>query len=339
MSTLSEDVHRSDFAMLADPLSQEISPFPSPDPSMFTAAVPAFASMRLDRDSALDFSSETEATLVQLVIAHRDQFGLALHPGRLLTSLSQSPEAQTHHPVLKDALMLVGSYLARRACSTTILSEASEMALLRRTQAGLSDALRLAAAQRPRQQDGTVSPRQVRNGTESYTSAALDALQAHVLLARYLYAEGRSHEARTHVTRAADLVLQLGLHQLFPNGSMNECGASRLYIPPPGDSVSLGECVALFWVTFIVDRLVAASLNLPPCIADDECIESRIDTPWPEDVEEYENVNINLFLARTHRSYLLIYGFINRFRWRAFTDRRPCEASSSIKVCRFRAHR
>ncbi|KAL5485556.1 hypothetical protein ACEPAI_8199 [Sanghuangporus weigelae] len=283
----------SPYSNYADPLSHEASPFPSPEPSMFSTAMPAFASMRLDRDATLDISSETEATLVQLVVAHRDQFGLAFHPGRLLASLSQPPELQNHHPVLKDALMLVGAYLARRACCISIISEAAEMALLKRAQAGLSDALHLASLQRPCQQDGTVSPprqQSLGNGNESYTSPALDALQASVLLARYLFAEGRSNEARMHVVRAGDLVLQLGLHQLFSNGPSNESGACRLHIQPPSDSVALGECVALFWVAFVLDRMVATALNLPPCIVDDECVETRIDTPWPEDVEEYENI-------------------------------------------------
>ncbi|EJD02587.1 uncharacterized protein FOMMEDRAFT_28322 [Fomitiporia mediterranea MF3/22] len=311
-------VGESPYSGYAEPLPFDFSPFHSPDPSMYAPAVPAFVSSQpayssiIDQEIQAGINAETESTLVQFVLAHREQVGLVLHPGRLLAAFSQSPDWQ-RHPVLKDAVVLMGARLARRVCGTPVVSESLEKALLRRAQAGAGEALKLAALppslrpspsfnQRRIRQEGSVSPpmqgQAQTQGNESYNTPALDVVQSHVLLSRYFFAEGRASEARVHASSAADLALQLGLHQLcalnpeanFERGTMNDSVKGTLQLTPPIDSIALGERIDLFWAVFVLDRTLATALNLPPCIADDECVETRVDTPWPEEMDEYEHV-------------------------------------------------
>ena len=68
---------------------------------------------------------------------------------------------------------------------------------------------------------------------------------------------------------------------------------STLRLPPPVDAVELGERIGAFWQSFVLDRLVSVAVRRPASIADDDCVDTRIDTPWPEEIEEYENVCIS----------------------------------------------
>lgn len=132
---------------------------------------------------------------------------------------------------------------------------------------------------------------------------AIDAIQASVLLSRYFFANARFHEASYHANAAADLAVQLGLHQLnstfalaaqqqqwgFP--TVSPVSSSALRLAPPVDSVELGERIGVFWQVYILDRMLSVALRRPPCIIDDDCVETRIDTPWPEEIEEYDHVS------------------------------------------------
>ncbi|KAH8116650.1 hypothetical protein DFH11DRAFT_1542643 [Phellopilus nigrolimitatus] len=276
---------------------------------------------------------ETRRALLEVFLAHRAQAGgdgFALHPTRLRASL-RLPPLHTHspdetaqfagtprHPVLESAMCLWASLLARG--TPLAAAHALERRLLARTQAALADALTCAQAAphpfpSPHQPPfefgfgfdfggGGAMDMGAREETETETvrpaTAALDAIQASVLLARYFFATARLHEASYHASAAADLAVQCGLHQLgapsspydFEFGVGGSASASALRLAPPADAVELGERIGVFWEVYVLDRLLAVALRRPPCIADDDCVETRVDTPWPEDVEEYESIPV-----------------------------------------------
>lgn len=215
------------------------------------------------------------------------------------------------HPVLASAALLWASFLSH---STQL--GVYEQQYLKRTQKLLVDALNITQYCRQSQSQsqsilgqGGLSPSMTPSPVTSVSPAtvAVDAIQASVLLARYFFAIGRLHEASYHASAAADLAVQVGLHQIsssyalaisqeqrwvnFP--SINPVSSSELHLAPPQDSIELGERIGVFWQVYILDRLLSVALRRPPCIVDDDCVETRIDTPWPDDIEEYENVSLS----------------------------------------------
>lgn len=52
-----------------------------------------------------------------------------------------------------------------------------------------------------------------------------------------------------------------------------------------------GERLNAFWTVFSLDRCWAVVLRCPTIMSDDEIAGSRIDNPWPLDMESYEMVS------------------------------------------------
>ncbi|KAI5118172.1 hypothetical protein M0805_008413 [Coniferiporia weirii] len=244
---------------------------------------------------SVEVPQEICIALFDVFLAHRHQAGFALHVERLRTSLGSSG-AQPRHPVLLNAMLLWASLIMRGSPL-----DAYERTFLVRTQAALADALNVSQFQ-------THTPADPNAGVAPAT-AALDALQASVLLARYFFACARLTEASYHASAAADLAVQCGLHQLRGGFSLGVFGSdfgsgvsgyeydgglgmssSALHLSPPVDAVELGERIGVFWQVYVLDRMLSVALRRPPCIVDDDCVETRIDTPWPEEIQEYENI-------------------------------------------------
>lgn len=205
-------------------------------------------------------------------------------PAQSSVMLAQAPSQR--HSVLQYAVLLWASLLMR---GTPL--DAYERTFLSLTQSSLADALNVSQQASMQTEAGiqTVTP----------AIAAIDALQASVILSRYFFACARLTEASYHASAAADLAVQWGLHQLSGSG-INSYGlgslegdnasTSALHLAPPTDTIELGERICVFWQVFVLDRLLSVALRRPPCIIDDDCIETRVDSPWPEDPEEYGNV-------------------------------------------------
>lgn len=206
-------------------------------------------------------------------------------PGQSSVILPQAPPQR--HPVLQNAMLLWASLLMRGSPL-----DAYERTFLSLTQSSLADALSVSQH----------APVQAESGLQivSPAVAAVDALQASVILSRYFFACARLTEASYHASAAADLAVQWGLHQLS-GADLNSFGlvgsfdgdnsTSALHLAPPSDSIELGERICVFWQVYVLDRLLSVALRRPPCIVDDDCIETRVDSPWPEDAEEYGNVS------------------------------------------------
>lgn len=265
---------------------------------------------------------------LEIAIIHRNQCGLALHIERLRSSLSMVSMGLSHaasyqlgdlqaqrpcHPVLSNAIYLWASFLSRPGPLSL-----NEPMFLSQTQSALVDALNISQHQpqsSPRilQQDisraATLSPPSFAHTTQASTIASapvvIDTIQASVLLSRYFFSIGRLHESSYYSNAAASLAIQSGLHQINSSlaiaisqqqqlpafAGLSAVYSSALRLPPPQDGVELGERINLFWQVFVLDRLLSVALRRSPTIIDDDSVETRIDTPWPEEVEEYEHVS------------------------------------------------
>lgn len=223
------------------------------------------------------------------------------------------------HPVLSNAIYLWASFLSRPGPLSL-----NEQMFLSRTQSALVDALNVSQHQpqsSPRilQQDisraATLSPPSFAHTTQGSTIASapvvVDTIQAAVLLSRYFFAIARLHEASYYSNAAASLAIQSGLHQINSSlaiavsqqqqqlpafAGLSAMYSSALRLPPPQDGIELGERINLFWQVFVLDRLLSVALQRSPTIVDDDSVETKIDTPWPEDVEEYEHVSALVIL-------------------------------------------
>lgn len=129
---------------------------------------------------------------------------------------------------------------------------------------------------------------------------AVDVVQASCLLAKYFLATGRTPEASYHASAAATLAVHAGLHRAASmhvragGRRVAGQGAPGLLLDAPQDAIELGERIGVFWQAYVLDRCLAVALQRQTCIVDDEGFDTRIDAPWPEEIEEYENVSAGI---------------------------------------------
>lgn len=217
---------------------------------------------------------------------------------------------RTYHHSLRNALILWGAYRARGA---PFVSPALERALEQRVANGVKEAVMSSQyADSPSSSGSELDRGEASEDNKDKVLHALDATQALVLLARYCFATGRAREGRFHVSGAADLTIQLGLHQLHAPAHSSastdpsvavvpvscDPNSAVLILPAPEDTVELGVRVRLFWEIYTLDRLLSAHLRLPPVLAAlDSSTEpgSQVDTPWPEELGDYAALPSNAF--------------------------------------------
>lgn len=113
------------------------------------------------------------------------------------------------------------------------------------------------------------------------------ALQAELLLAYYFFASGKFLQGKYHVTAAISLEISSGLNKVRSN-QLGTTGGAVSVIPPPGDSTEEGERIRACWTGVILDKCWAVALVSSPNLV----AGAQIDTPWPLEIEDYENVCI-----------------------------------------------
>ena len=138
----------------------------------------------------------------------------------------------------------------------------------------------------------------------------ISAIQAEVLLARYFFNLGRLLEGRFHANAAVSLAISCGMHRITfgpqeptsPSSSPSGIGvlssassaAGMFDLSSSRDPVELGERVRLFWEVYILDRSWSVALESPCVLTDDSESDIQIDTPWPREMNEYEQVHQQL---------------------------------------------
>jgi hypothetical protein len=120
----------------------------------------------------------------------------------------------------------------------------------------------------------------------------LHTLQAEILLGSYFFRNGRFLEGKYHMSAAASLTISGGLNGIRRDSSdaADVVGDRSPSLPPPKDAVDEGERINGFWAALILDKCWSVALSSPSNFTDDETLGTRIDTPWPLDDADYEQV-------------------------------------------------
>lgn len=120
----------------------------------------------------------------------------------------------------------------------------------------------------------------------------IQSIQAEVLLATYFFSLGRFLEGKYHVANAVSTALSTGLHKI--RSSENIAVASPL--PPAQDPTEEGERIIAAWTVFNLDKAWAVALDSEPNVQfSNHSVGAKIDTPWPLEMEEFEQVTANDF--------------------------------------------
>jgi len=122
----------------------------------------------------------------------------------------------------------------------------------------------------------------------NHPQKVMHSIQAEVLLAVYFFSLGRSIEGKFHVANAVATALSAGLHKIRSAGF----AFSSDVVPPPSDAIEEGERILAAWTVFNLDKSWAVALDSPPNFQhQSKSPAMHIDTPWPLETEEFEQVN------------------------------------------------
>lgn len=210
---------------------------------------------------------ELAQMFLEIFLPHRHQCGLELHVGRLRESLT-FPVSEQHHPVLMNAIYLWACYLSRPGQ----LSEHEPLYLSRAVRA-LNDAV-------------------------EYPTKIIDLIQGACLLSVYYLSNGQLFQGNYYASTAASLAVHCGLHQIQPDDLTPQVNAVDWNPPfklePAKDAIEQGERILAFWQVFNLDRCWSVALHRPAVLSDNNHSWTRISTPWPQRMEDYEAGEVDI---------------------------------------------
>ncbi|KAF7793508.1 hypothetical protein EIP86_004621 [Pleurotus ostreatoroseus] len=224
--------------------------------------------------TAVDNTRSTER-IIQSFLDHANTIGFFLHRGRFVNKLAASIPPTEISPL--PASLVHATYLIGVMCTNDPILKQQEPQILSR-------ALRSLTA--------TLNPAHV-----------IYMLQAEVLLTYYLFHQGRILEGGYHAAAAASIAVACRLHKIRSVGMAGQAPtttADVLQLPPPTDSVGEGERVQAFWNVFIVDRYWSVWSQSPSALVQEASPSMQVDTPWPMEMEGYEQVSKTWRFATVH---------------------------------------
>ena len=130
----------------------------------------------------------------------------------------------------------------------------------------------------------------------------IQAIQAEVLLASYLFAAGRALEGAYHVSAAVTLATTFGIHRIHSTTGDGSGGSETSLLRRSGligrrgggvDTVEEGERIRVFWRVYELDKCWAVASG-SASILQEKGSTLRIDTPWPLTMADYEAVRADL---------------------------------------------
>ncbi|TFY66356.1 hypothetical protein EVG20_g4740 [Dentipellis fragilis] len=235
-----------------------VSPGADTSPSRFTT-VP---------DGGEYIPPETASELLDHFFAHSSQLGWFMHIGRFRSDL-RLPDSDDDKPIpaLVSAVYLFGATIVHRVTGSK--TPVDENVLLSQALHDIGTGL-----------------------TCSRSHQIVQVIQTHLLLALYHYIIGAYIEGRRQSNAAASLAISSQFHRIrSTEPSQNSLGfvdIVPLTVTESRDQVEEGERISGMWTAFAVDRCWAVALGAPAIISDDPVLGTRIDTPWPLDMETYE---------------------------------------------------
>ena len=128
--------------------------------------------------------------------------------------------------------------------------------------------------------------------SSSHPQRVLHSMQAEVLLSTYFFAQGRFLEGKYHVANAVSTALSAGFHKLrSANTGPSNAHPANPALPAPRDATEEGERIVAAWTVFNLDKAWAVALDSNPnFVHSNRPSASDIDTPWPLEMEDYEQV-------------------------------------------------
>ncbi|KAJ3763813.1 Zn(2)-Cys(6) binuclear cluster domain-containing protein [Lentinula raphanica] len=144
----------------------------------------------------------------------------------------------------------------------------------------------------------------------SHPLRLIHGTQAEILLSTYFFRTGRILEGKYHLSAAVSLATCANLHKLR-SGSMspfvpNVMGLDGPSLPEPKDLIDEGERINAFWTVFTMCNCWGVGVGGFSSMMF-ESYGSRIDTPWPLDMEDYEEAVRN-FLSQAPLQPLRAHG-------------------------------
>ncbi|CAK5270679.1 unnamed protein product [Mycena citricolor] len=116
------------------------------------------------------------------------------------------------------------------------------------------------------------------------------AIQAEVLLSLYYLTLGRAMEGTYHSSAAVSLAMSAGLHRIQSSSENNNATPNPgLRATPP---LPEPERINAFWTAVIVNNYWVVAHGSPSAIS---YTDTRVDTPWPLDLAEYQSGAIDNF--------------------------------------------
>lgn len=110
----------------------------------------------------------------------------------------------------------------------------------------------------------------------------LHFIVASSLLARYYAFKGRLVETQACSGTNARFAYALGLHKIpsriWKHNASNAHSSYATLLPPPKDSIELGERINAFWTLFVNDRAISLGTGLPCAMLDMVCIQAFSDS-------------------------------------------------------------
>ncbi|EJD02547.1 uncharacterized protein FOMMEDRAFT_168970 [Fomitiporia mediterranea MF3/22] len=187
--------------------------------------------------------------LFEIFLRHEHQVGWALNNSRVSTAMSYGPSSPLFpHPALVTAMFLWGVHFTQSASTSPEI----EQALFVRATTQL--------------QTHQIAAHSLRRG--------LQAVQAEILLATYLFAVGgRPLETDYHISAAVRLAVGFGMNRISPE--------------PGVDTIEEGERISVFWMVFHLDRSWAIANGKPAGLRLHGESRVIVTTPWPNAPEDY----------------------------------------------------
>ena len=224
------------------------------------------------------------------VLFYHDSIGRLLIPSRLNYFLPFAPEfgfflniPRFHvsmlqpyplgHPSRPSPALIFSTYLFAILISNDPLVKPNEGAYLKRANQEAATAL-----------------------SGNHPHKVMHSIQAEVLLANYYISTGKFFEGKYHIANAVSTAISAGLHKLRSSGP-----SSPVTIPPHRDVIEEGERIICAWNVFNLDKCWAVALNDTPNFEySTHALAAKIDTPWPLDMDEFEQVNLLIYYL-SHR--------------------------------------
>ncbi|GLB40228.1 putative GAL4-like Zn(II)2Cys6 (or C6 zinc) binuclear cluster DNA-binding domain [Lyophyllum shimeji] len=146
------------------------------------------------------------------------------------------------------------------------------------------------------------------NLSSNHPQKILHGIQAEVLLCLYFFQTGRFLEGRVHCSSAISMVFSTGMHKIRSMNRVNvppyiALGEPITMLPPPESAVEEGERILGFWTVYALHNCWGVALGFPMTLPS-EFPGSQIDTPWPLELNQYEQFPSELQGSFTVRKFL-----------------------------------